>query len=808
MFRKIIIPALLMILAFFMETIEANVAPNINEITSQELSRIAQIPVETAINIIKWRNEHDGFRSYLDLWKVSGMDVSTFNKVNSSTSLFVSRKSRSFFGQIERLHERLLDEDGPGNAAIDVWESYLVTPVNVHALSMDDLLQFQGISLIDAAVLSKTINERKEEGSRLSGYYTIRRLDNFSSSGYYGLRPFINMYDSKEKYAFHGDLRSELDFTTVDMVGDSYTKDEWISSLETAIDDIHTGYHNYEGSGIDTTRLKKRLEQELSILEKYKSQGIHSDRMRLFMGNNIIAGVALRHEQFADKFYNLYKGYASAQNYPYLHKLIVGDYRVTFGEGLIVDNTDEYRARSDFRTKGIFGDISNNRAFSFRGGAAEMRNDFASVTAFGSMQKRAAYENEDGTYSLMYNDYSIVPEEEKDAVKETVLGGHIAMNLGEISPLPWGTQLGFTILKTKYDKIFDPQESTFDIPNDSDFMDTKTFSTLMKGDKRTVIGGDFRTIIDFWGLSGEIARQSEGEGIAYLIKNYFQHRLGYLSIAKRRYDLAYDNPYNRGFSEHARFEDTMFEKDYRLNDPLMTLIQDYPTPKPEDGWYAETRMRLSRNIAITRAYMDLWTDLDTGGTGSRFQGEVEYKPVHPLRFRIRHKHQQRELPKTGNYSESVTDETTFSVFSPVSRQDFLAVATRYGRVKLMGTENTALREKMDGGFLNSYLNHRFNESLSLKLGITYWTTNGMSQWEFDERGIDFLDGRGYKTYLVLINKIGKNMDLKGFYAFKRSVYDHNNFMYRPDPQDELIEHPGFTDVRREHAFGFQLYLHW
>ena len=115
---------------------------------------------------------------------------------------------------------------------------------------------------------------------------------------------------------------------------------------------------------------------------------------------------------------------------------------------------------------------------------------------------------------------------------------------------------------------------------------------------------------------------------------------------------------------------------------------------------------------------------------------------------------------------------------------------------------------MDGGFLNTYLNHKFTPALEAKTGITFWTTNGMSQWSFDDKGIDFMDSRGYKAYIVLINRIGQNLDLRGYYFYKRTVFDHNSFYYRPDPQDELVEHDPFTDVRPEHYFGFQLYLHW
>ena len=48
-----------------------------------------------------------------------------------------------------------------------------------------------------------------------------------------------------------------------------------------------------------------------------------------------------------------------------------------------------------------------------------------------------------------------------------------------------------------------------------------------------------------------------------------QYNYLYLVGLFRHYDASYDNPYNRGFTEMKRFEDTPIEKSYRIIDPML-----------------------------------------------------------------------------------------------------------------------------------------------------------------------------------------------------------------------------------------------
>ena len=59
----------------------------------------------------------------------------------------------------------------------------------------------------------------------------------------------------------------------------------------------------------------------------------------------------------------------------------------------------------------------------------------------------------------------------------------------------------------------------------------------------------------------------------------------------------------------------------------------------------------------------------------------------------------------------------------------------------------------------------------------------MSQWEFEDTGIDFLDGDGTKFWVTLKNTLSDNLQLRLKFLRKDTFFPHNGF-YRPDPEDQ------------------------
>ena len=240
-------------------------------------------------------------------------------------------------------------------------------------------------------------------------------------------------------------------------------------------------------------------------------------------------------------------------------------------------------------------------------------------------------------------------------------------------------------------------------------------------------------------MEGEFAKLKDADdGKAYVIKARTLYEHIYLLAIYRHYALDYDNPYTRPFAEQAKFDDTLLEKDYRLNDPLYSQLQEYPVPKAEKGIYLETRFQISRKLTITKLYADMWKNLAYNLPNLRVQGEIEYRPVFPLRFRFKHKYQNKQRGRTIEPSRSITNESTFRIFALLSERDFFQIQFRYGKVDLTSVpslvgnsideESFVARDiSMDGGFIETSWNHNFSKDLSVQGGIMLWNTNGIDR---------------------------------------------------------------------------------
>jgi hypothetical protein len=113
---------------------------------------------------------------------------------------------------------------------------------------------------------------------------------------------------------------------------------------------------------------------------------------------------------------------------------------------------------------------------------------------------------------------------------------------------------------------------------------------------------------------------------------------------------------------------------------------------------------------------------------------------------------------------------------------------------------------LDGGFLSASFTHNFSSALSVESGIAIWKTDGMSQWIFEDVGIDFLYADGIKLYAVASQKIG-SMLVKTKFSHKYSRIPHtglynNTDIYYPD-------HPGipvsdYTDKENTTKIDLQI----
>ena len=490
--------------------------------------------------------------------------------------------------------------------------------------------------------------------------------------------------------------------------------------------------------------------------------------------------------------------------------MILGNYRLTLGQGLMIDNTDEWWYRQISRTWGLHPDLTVSRQFALNGAAMELRYMPLLGYGFFSRTIRDAYTHPDGTPDMLgMSGYRTTPM--VGVLDETVMGAYAFLDLGDY--LPVGTAVGVGGMRVTWSDSLEPGSEWIDIPGDGYAWDCPEYDALEPSDRLSVLAASAQTVIGPFSVEGELARQ-DNEAIAGHTQCRWQNDYFYLVGAFRHYDIGYTNPFCRGFAEQTRYDDTVFEKPYYLNDPMFSGMQDWPTPKPEEGLYLESRFQLSQHIVFPKLYLDVWRSLPYDFDNYRFQGEMEYRPVFPLRFRLKYKFQDKTKMHDVVPTTSRTQEMTLRCFSLPEGRDYFDIRLRYGVVILTPNPLYGDDRLMTGGYVTAKWEHHFTESFSLLGGTTLWTTNGMSQWEFEDTGIDFLDGRGTKFYVTIKNVISDNLQLRLRFLRKDTCFPHTG-LYRPDPDDQFYYEgngegpvPDFGDHVTSYGIRCQLDFRW
>jgi hypothetical protein len=345
-----------------------------------------------------------------------------------------------------------------------------------------------------------------------------------------------------------------------------------------------------------------------------------------------------------------------------------------------------------------------------------------------------------------------------------------------------GTYLALEGMVLDYpeDRI-NPDPKWIDIPLDKyDPWFYPEITLLSKSAKRYYYGGEFSIPYNNIYFSGEYVIQQDtihNKAHAYIFKSRLQYDYFYLNVLYRYFGPDYDNPFNRGFSEYRRFEDTPFERPYALLNPEFVSVYDEPTPKPEKGIFFETRYQITRNIILTRAYLDLFENLCHGLNNLRGYFEFEFQPIFPVRIRYSEKYVRKTLPRIIEPTLSQTNETSVRVRFYLSNFDNISAEYRKGNVYMTGSEIDDI--ELSGGFLSFSFEHNFLTGFTVEGGIAIWKTDGMSQWIFEDTGIDFLSSQGIKYYVVSSQKIG-NLLMKMKFRKKQTVIEHNGLYNNPD----------------------------
>ncbi|RMF58396.1 MAG: hypothetical protein D6748_08805 [Calditrichaeota bacterium] len=809
---------------------------DLNNATFEEIARLP-IPKEIAEKIYD-RIEYGGpLSSVYQLREIEGItpDILLTLKPLVRIEPFVEKSERE--ERIEELYFRLdrwEGQEGTNQALIDSWIERALEPVNINDIRYDELLNLQGVSPVDAAAI---VNFRHLVGNYVS-LRDLRTTPNLSYFGYRNTRNFITFERRTPHREFHGHIlfrMTDTPFLTEEEDVTSTSTQEIIEAAELAQEevnnypDIYTRFIGSWGKDIKLGFSYWHSLQEPFFYQELGALKIPKGKFYLGLENQKLGPIQLR-------------------------KLYIGNYSLAFAHGVVMENTDFFTPRKSglgFRKRflGISGDNSRTREFKLSGVAAEFAYKKAHLFLFGSFANRDAILN---TTPILFNGkevhpfnqfivldqrFRFAPDDQlrsgnnlswRNSVKELLLGFRTVYDLFPT------TQIGLTYYESAYNRPIRPEVSEIvagDNLGQLTLPDNEIFnsyggpisdgkSPFWKDAKsfRRVYGLDFSSVYQNVWFQAEYAELDKGEGFslggmkngnpwAFVGSVYVQYDNFYLMGLYRNYQLGFDNPYQRSFSNYRRFKRTIYEDYFYLQSPYYgQLFTNNPQPQPERGFYFNTRYQLNRKLVASLEY-DNWRRNSDDVTQYRLRGTLEYRPIFPLRISLRQKYQARE--KLNEVTTEFFENLEFrgmlrarlSRFNELGLLYMNSVTTFRPRPRLyypiqpgIAYDNTNLAGNVaaPGEALGGFYTHNFNEWLKVRGFLGFY--KGFF-WTFEDTQFFVVnsDQGAMRYWISLYSRISNHITMRLKYTRDRQY--PRTFFHSRDTNNEPIV-PGNPSFRQ------------
>ena len=583
-----------------------------------------------------------------DLTKISSLDAKDIESLKSLVSIKDNKNINIRASRISdryRKVENWTSEEGANEGLVEVWLDRLAEPKNINSATWNDLMALQNVSPVDAVAVMKRIDEGK-----ITYPKALRGAIGLSYWGY----------------------RNMVDFFTYD---DTDTTDS---------------FHFWYNTTYKTLPSTTSFDDEVGMVDQISDHpGDLHHKMVATFGRHWKLSLAT-HRQLGEKVYDFKVGDFEVPNSKWsltyrdlklgslkIDRVILGNFSATIGQGVIFENTDFFSPRRSGyswsrRVHGVFPDISRTRQYALRGAAFQAGNKMIDLMGFVSRNKRDAILNiADSSVASMITLYPrtnsgfgadslLMPMLE--TLEEVTYGGSV-----RLIPL-YGTFIGFSAYESLYDRpirpdiattvIADANEGKFltSIGNTADTEIAAMYSSYGESsfwDKaksfRRVFGMDFSTVIRNIALQGEYGildkngdmKVNGSDPKAFVFSGYAQFNNFSLLVVYRDYDLGFDNPYQRSFSNYSRYKGSIFEDTFYLEDPIYGfLYTGQAQPQSEKGIYINSRYQPHRALVLSGDF-DTWTRVADQARYFRTVMRAQYRPVFNMRFSIRHKWQKR-----------------------------------------------------------------------------------------------------------------------------------------------------------------------
>ncbi len=756
---------------------------DINNASYEEILRLP-VPAEIAERIHEHLLYKGDFTSIYQLRSIEGIDQPLLNKLKPLIRIEPYAPKSSFDERIEEIYyqlDRWSSSEGINDAFIDLWIEQALDPMNVNNARYDQLINLQNMSPIDAASI---LSYRTENGD-IRNARDLRGVPGLSYYGYRNASRFLDYEEPGESSGLHGRFSVRLDDTP-------FFSDEDAASTEAGIQSLESQY-DYGISGLPNLYYKMRFNYD----RDYK------------FGYSYVRNLNEPDRYFNDSFLRIPEGkfYFGVENQQLgdleIRKLYVGNYSVSFGQGVVMENTDFFTPRKSgygFRKRfnGISGDISRTREFALKGVATEVGYDNFSAILFGSFTSRDAilntqiYDSTAGRgfnqlvilnqrYSYALDDLRRAPDSLNlpwlNSVREMTYGGHLQYDF-----MP-GTWLGVSYYESAYDRplepymneIVAPENMTRLVTADNEIRTAYGFDVARGTNPlwsdavsfRRVYGIDFQAVLDNVAFHGEWGELDKGGSFfklgddpkAVVLSMYTQFNALNFMALYRNYDLGFDNPYQRSFSNYSRFKGTIYEDYYYLQSSLYgELYANSAQPQAEEGYYFNTYYQFNRNMTLQAEY-DNFTRKADQAKQYRLVGTLNYRPVFPIRIQLRQKWQARdkENQTTLRYYENM--EFRGRLDFRLSGYDNLSLLYANGKTIVHPRPRVFGDIVLDGDAISGTFTHNFNQYLRLSGMLAYY--RGFF-WNFEDTQFVVLDSQrgALRSWWTLYARLNNNLSVR------------------------------------------------
>lgn len=358
----------------------------------------------------------------------------------------------------------------------------------------------------------------------------------------------------------------------------------------------------------------------------------HSLRYTFASQNHIFAGFQMKKDP-GEEYIDHIAGYAMIKDIGCIRNAIIGNYRVSFGHGLVINTGSTFgkamkMSSLEIIDKGITRHSSTSESGYLTGGATTLKFGKIQISAYGSFKKiDGTYNNDSSGISSLKEDglhRTKLEKSKKGNIKSIDFGGNIHFDLNKL-------QLSFTTAYTHFNIPLTPKYNTkstqyrYYNPSGKDFM-AYSIAYSYRTNKLT--------------FSGETALNSKFAIATINQLQYEPNSYNTISIIHRYYQAQYNAIHSHSFGENSKVNN-------------------------ENAIYAGWKIALTRKFTIS-SYIDAmyfpWLKYQVYGSsyGIELMTQADYtlSSSHNISLRYRMKSKQKDYNATDESDEEIVEPST------------------------------------------------------------------------------------------------------------------------------------------------------